>query len=148
MSTKFYIIWLKLACIITGATGFISLLGSTPKTSFIWITLFDLLKWPLNNDPSSFQSESFAVNAVLGGVMIGWSSLMYMLIDKQVSKGNFEILKYILLSIFIWFIVDSAGSILAGLPLNIVLNIVFLIIFLIPIIVILKNNKIENTKSN
>ncbi|PLX18207.1 MAG: hypothetical protein C0597_06385 [Marinilabiliales bacterium] len=148
MHTRFYITWLKIACVLTGVTGIIAMAASTPKGAHLWLALFDMLKWPINNDPSEFQSESLALNAVLGGVMTGWASLMYSIIDNQVTKGNFEMLKYISLSILIWFIVDSAGSILADLPLNVLLNSVFLIIFIIPIRAILKNNKSENVIKN
>jgi hypothetical protein len=44
--------------------------------------LLDLLDWPLDGSSSTFANESFILNAVLGGVMIGWGVLMYYLADE------------------------------------------------------------------
>ncbi len=143
MKNKFYINWLKIACILAGLFGLISAAASTESGSGIWLFLFDLLKWPVDNDPAMFQEESFAVNAVLGSVMIGWATLMYFLIKGPISKGNIEIVKYILIALIVWFLIDSTGSILAGLPGNVILNLSFLIIFIPPLIGLMKNTKKE-----
>ena len=145
MQTKFFINWLKLACIITGLTGMIAAAASTVSGSGIWLFLFDLLKWPLNNDPSGFQDETLAVNAVLGGVMLGWATLMFFLVNGPISKGNTELIKYILIALIVWFLVDSTGSVLAGLSANVVLNVLFLALFIPPLMALRRNAGINKS---
>lgn len=59
--------WLKIACLMTIVTGIACALASHPATDVVWRTLFDLLKWPFDGDPASFNADTRAVNAVLGG---------------------------------------------------------------------------------
>ncbi len=44
-------------------------MGSYPVTDVVWRTLFDLRKWPLDGDPATWNADTRAVNAVLGGTM-------------------------------------------------------------------------------
>ncbi|MBE9101287.1 hypothetical protein [Vacuolonema iberomarrocanum] len=37
----------------------------------------DLVQWPLDGDPATFSNETLLLNAMLGGVMVGWAALMY-----------------------------------------------------------------------
>jgi hypothetical protein len=83
MSIHVSIIWLKIACIITVVTGVICAAASHPATDLAWLSLFDLLKWPVDGDPATFNADSRALNAVLGGTMVGWGVLMYVLSTKQ-----------------------------------------------------------------
>jgi len=63
---------LQVACAIAVATGLVSAAGSFPATDGLWLFLFDLLKWPIDGNPSQFDLTTRAVNAVLGGVMVGF----------------------------------------------------------------------------
>jgi hypothetical protein len=74
MTHTHYMRWLKIACLITIATGIACALASYPATDVVWRTLFDLLKWPFDGDPAAFSADTRAVNAVLGGTMVGWAS--------------------------------------------------------------------------
>ena len=71
MDKKISAIWLQVACAITVATGLVSAAASIPATDGLWLFLFDFLKWPLDGNPSQFDLTTRAVNAVLGGVMVG-----------------------------------------------------------------------------
>ena len=75
--------WLQIACLITIITGLVCAMGSHPATDVVWRTLFDLLKWPLDGDPATFNADTRAVNAVLGGTMVGWGVLMYLIATPQ-----------------------------------------------------------------
>lgn len=136
---NFYLHWLRLACIFTIMTGITSLLASYPTTDFVWRELFNLLNLYASN--IDFDSTSRALNAVLGGVMIGWGWMMFCLSHPKIF--NESIRKIMLSALIIWFFTDSLGSYASGLVMNIVLNIVFLCLFLIPL-VILKEKDLVN----
>ena len=131
MPMKFYLNWFKFASILTIITGFISVLASSEKTQLPWLFLTDLLTWPLDGSPAAFVAESFLLNAVLGGVMIGWGFLMFRLAN-EIPRSP-QLLKHIQLALIFWFVTDSIGSYFAGVFGNIVLNISFILIFFIPI---------------
>jgi hypothetical protein len=111
-------------------------MASYPATAGVWLWLFDLLKWPLDGNPAAFSDDTRAVNAVLGGTMVGWGVLMYLLVTPQRIHALPEVPRLLLIGLVAWFVVDCIGSILAGLPGNIVLNFGFLGLFVPPLLVL------------
>ena len=122
---------LQAAALLTMTTGLIASLGAHSATDFVWLWLFDLLRWPLDGHPAVFSNDTQAVNAVLGGVMIGWGALMLTLAREDVFDERIRV--GMQASLLLWFSTDSAGSLAAGLHGNVVLNILFLLVFLIPL---------------
>jgi len=140
MDKKISAIWLQVACVIAVATGLVSAAASFPATAGLWLFLFDLLKWPIDGNPSQFDLPTRAVNAVLGGVMVGWGTLMFLLVRNFLNKEFALVRKLILVSIAAWFVVDSTGSFLAELPGNVLLNVCFLCLFLPPLLSVKNEN--------
>jgi hypothetical protein len=138
MSERVSIIWLKIACVITICVGIICALASYPATDAAWLFLFDLLKWPLDGNPGAFDENTRAVNAVLGGSMVGWGLLMLLLSTKQLLTTMPGLSRMMLIALFAWFVVDSTGSFLADIPGNVVLNVGFLVLFVPPLWVLRK----------
>jgi hypothetical protein len=136
MTVQTSMIWLRVACVITVVTGLICAMASHPATGGVWLWLFDLLKWPLDGDPAFFADDTRAVNAVLGGTMVGWGVLMYLLATSQRIQALPELPRLLLIGIVAWFVVDCIGSLLAGLPGNLVLNVGFLVLFVPPLLVL------------
>jgi hypothetical protein len=134
MSVKASIIWLKIACVITILTGVICALASHPATDAAWLFLFDLLKWPLDGNPGVFDANTHAVNAVLGGTMVGWGLLMYFLASSTFLLNVPGLPRLMLIALCAWFVVDCTGSLLANLPGNVVLNTGFLVMFVPPLV--------------
>jgi hypothetical protein len=133
MSIQVSIIWLKIACVITICTGIICALASHPATDAAWLFLFDLLKWPLDGHPGAFDENTRAVNAVLGGTMVGWGLLMLLLSSKQLLTTVPGLARMMLIALLAWFFVDSMGSFLAEIPGNVLLNVGFLALFVPPL---------------
>ena len=81
----------------------------------------DLVFWPVDGlpgAPSGPLERLFA--AVAGGLMTGWGAMFVALghgwaVGKAIATGAAA-----------WFAVDSAGSLVAGVPLNVVGNVPFL----------------------
>ena len=115
MNKNILIIWLKTSSVLTICFGLIASFASHAKGSGIWLFLFDLLNWPIDGQPSVFSPDSYAINAVVGGVMFGWGTLMYLLSCGPIAKGDIYVTRSMLISIILWFLVDSSGSFVAGL---------------------------------
>lgn len=128
---------IKFASLITILTGAICLLGCNPSTQGPWLWLTDLIMWPLDGSPTTFKDESLILNAVLGGVMIGWGLLMFSLVFEL--ESNPKITNKLVGSLLVWFFSDSIASYFANVPGNIVLNIFFVLSFMIPLRSIHKN---------
>ena len=82
-------------------------------------------------DWAGFTDSERQLSAVLGGVLCGWAWLLYTLADPK--RFNASIRRWMVQSVWVWFLVDSAGSILSGIPLNALSNLTFLLMLLIPL---------------
>ena len=136
MSMHVSITWLRIACVVTIFIGVICALASYPATAGAWLFLFDVLRWPLDGDPAFFAADTRAVNAVLGGTMVGWGVLMFLLATPDHVTRNPALPRLMLVALGAWFGVDSVGSWLAELPGNIVLNVAFMGLFVPPLVAI------------
>lgn len=134
MDSRLWILWLKTMSVMTIGLGFIAAAASHPSGQTPWLLLFDLVAWPLDGKPSTFSAETFAVNAVVGGVMAGWGVLMYGLSAGPIARGDRDVRRMMIAGLAVWFVVDSFGSFAAGMIGNVVLNIGFALLFLIPLV--------------
>ena len=134
MTTRVSSMWLKAASGVTILTGVICALASHSSAGGLWLYLFDVLKWPIDGDPAVFNADTRAVNAVLGGVMVGWGVLMFSLSNERMIMTAPNVPRMMTISLLAWFLVDSVGSWAAGLPGNIALNVAFLVMFLPPLV--------------
>jgi hypothetical protein len=118
-------------------------MASYPATAGAWLFLFDVLSWPINGDPAFFSEDTRAVNAVLGGTMVGWGVLMFLLATPDHVTRNPALPRLMLVALGAWFGVDSVGSWLAELPGNIVLNVAFMGLFVPPLVAIQRRPQSE-----
>jgi hypothetical protein len=144
VSNKIWVKSLQYLNVVTIAVGATASFACHPSTQYLWLKLFDLLTWPLNNSPETFQGEAYILNAVLGGVMIGWGTMM-LLLSSEVGKST-KVRNTFLASLFSWYIIDSVGSGISGVPGNIVLNTTFLIAYLVPLLGISYNQRAKKSE--
>ena len=128
------LIWLKIASAFTIVFGLVIAAASTAAGDGIWLWLYDLVKWPLDGNPSGFSDDAFAINGLLGGVMVGWATLMFLVVSRRLAHGDIDLVDPLLISIVAWFVVDSTASVLAELAGNVVLNTLFLVLFVVPLL--------------
>jgi hypothetical protein len=125
--------WLQVSCLLTSAIGLVAAAGSHPATEEPWRLLFDVLSWPVDGHPAGFSPESAALSAVSGGVMVGWGVLMFGVVSGPIARGDRGMCNAMIACVVSWFLVDSAGSLLAGLPGNVALNVGSASNFLLPL---------------
>lgn len=122
---------LRLGSLFVLVTGLLPSLAVFEVTQEPWRLFFDVLAWPLDHHPAGFADTERQLGAVLGGVLCGWAWVLYQLADPEVF--NPRIRRLMVQSVWVWFVLDSAGSILAGIPLNAVSNVGFLLILMVPL---------------
>lgn len=132
--TQRRLFWLK---ILRWGSLFIFITGLMPSLAVFevsqepWRLFFDVLIWPLDGNPITFSSSERQLSAVLGGVLCGWAWLLYKLSHPEVF--NEKIRGLMVQSAWVWFILDSAGTIYSGIPLNVLSNAGFLLILVVPL---------------
>ena len=138
MTTATATVWLRVASLATIAVGLLAAAASSATTDGPWLLLFDVVDWPADGEPARFVDETSAVNAVAGGVMVGWGTLMYLLVGQRARPGAAA--TPMLVAVVAWFVVDSTASLLAGFPGNVVLNVGFLALLLPPLVVLRRHD--------
>ncbi len=98
--------------------------------------MFDLLNWPIDGDPGSLNEAAAFMSAIGGGVLFGMGVLNWRLVAPALESGDRRILSAALASVFSWFAVDSAGSVLSGNAPNVVFNLAILALYAGPILAV------------
>lgn len=136
MSNRIWIRWLEVASVATIGLGLMAAFASHPASQGPWLHFVDLVAWPLDGEPASFSAGAFAANAVTGGVMAGWGSLMLALSRGPIARGDASARRAVAVGLGVWFVVDSAGSIAASYLGNVALNLASLVIFAVPLVML------------
>lgn len=125
------LVQLKIASILTAGLGLFFVSGAHDTTDGLLRWIADLIFWPVG-DPAAFSNEAQLLAAILGGVMVSWAVLIWMLTNALGHDKPQVLRQNIFLVMAIWFIIDSAGSVASGGWLNAVGNVGFLAMFIVP----------------
>lgn len=94
--------------------------------------------WYLPGLAESFSAEAYDylmfTYGVLGAVTTGWAVMILYLALGAFRRGERLAWEAITLSVIVWFVIDSAFSILSGYWQNAALNVVFFLGFIIPLV--------------
>jgi hypothetical protein len=131
MSTQIQTIVKGTAALVVGF-GIVIALAAHPTTAGVAAFFMDLLFWPLDGSPHLDGPAVRLLAGIGGGVMVGWGVTLWLVGDRLLRSDPALATSMIRASIFAWFGVDSAASIVAGAPLNALLNIGFVAAFLWP----------------
>jgi hypothetical protein len=136
MSPKsFPVFVIKFTCIVSALFGLLALAASHRSFDGPWALLFDAIRWPLDGKQGQFSTEARVLNAVLGGIMVAWSLLLYWLIRGPIPNQVPGAKRAYVSSVALWFILDTGGSLAAGWVQNAALNLVFLAGLLLPLLI-------------
>ena len=133
MTRETTIRWLKAGSALIVFFGALVAAAAVPALSGPVEYLADLIFFPLDGAQSVAAEETRLINAIGGGVMVGWGVMLWMLSTQLFPKEPVIAGRIIATSIVAWYVIDSTGSVLAGAPLNAVGNTSFLLIFLLPL---------------
>jgi hypothetical protein len=84
---SFSLLVIKATCVIAGVFGLLSVAASHPSLDAPWALLFDVLRWPIDGQQGQFSTEARILNAVLGGILVAWSILLYWLVYGPIPSG-------------------------------------------------------------
>ena len=134
MSRGKTVVGLKAASAIVAGFGIVGLLGTDPATAWPVHLLVDLAFWPLDPAESGSAAEARLLWGINAGILAGWGVMLWQVAASLFPKDPALARRIILTGIGTWFVVDGAGSVLAGAPMNAVYNLFFLAIFAVPLL--------------
>ena len=128
------IFWLKAAsAALLIAFGVLFALAAFPSAAAPALFFLDTLIWPIDGTQSLAGAEPRILAAIGGGIAAGWGVLVWQVAHHLMPRDPQTARRILLTSLFTWFAVDSACSVLAGVALNAGANVVFLAVFLWPL---------------
>ena len=81
--------------------------------------------------------------AIMSGLSAGFGAFFVFIVAPLLSHNDNEVFRTVkrggLLAAGIWFIVDSTGSVAAGVPSNVVMNCIFFATFAVPLLLVKRN---------
>lgn len=123
--------WLKAASAVVIGFGLLLAAGAWPPLAGPAMILADLLIWPMDGLQTLALPETRVFMAISGGVMVGWGVTLWKLADYLMPEHLAAVRSITMTGLYSWFVVDSIGSIAAGVPLNALANLTFVILFLL-----------------
>ncbi len=100
------------------------------------VLFLDLLKWPLDGNPDALGQDARWLSGVGGGLLAGYATAILMIIAPAIERGDQSARRGAIAAIAVWFVVDSAGSIAAGVGSNALFNALFAAMYLFPLIAV------------
>ncbi|MEM5473891.1 hypothetical protein WNZ14_19365 [Hoeflea sp. AS60] len=123
--------WVKAASAVVIGFGLLLAAAAWPPLSGPVVLLADLLIWPLDGLQNLAAHETRVFIAISGGVMVGWGVTLWKTADYLMPEHLAAVRSITMTGLYSWFVVDSIGSVMAGVPLNVVGNISFVVLFLL-----------------
>lgn len=114
--------------------GPVAVLSAIPSLSGPMAAVFDAVFWPIDGGETIAAKETRLLLAILGGITAGWGLMIWQLAGAPMTRDPESIRPILLNGIILWFLLDSAGSVLVGAPLNAVANVIIAAMFLVPIL--------------
>ena len=125
--------WLKVAALVIASFGPVFFLGTIPALAEPARWSLDLLSWPLDGFPSYGSDEMRFLSALAGGFLLGWGVMVWCLAIWVYDAAPEGVRRSLVVAALSWFVLDSAGSITAGVWQNALWNIGVLVLVVGPL---------------
>lgn len=101
--------------------------------------ILDLADWPIDNLEIPLDRNTMWLSAIGAGLLAAVSVFLGGLVVPAIRERNIRIINTTILAMSLWYVIDSAGSIAAGVISNVFFNSIYLVLVLIPLVCIGKN---------
>ena len=107
--------------------------GAFPGLDGLSILMHDFVDFPLDVTTGPYTEDARWFSAIGGGVFASRCVVMWMIFAPAIENGDKQIVRSAIISILVWFVIDSAGSVAAGVPVNVAFNVLFLAMLMAPL---------------
>ena len=101
--------------------------------------ILDLADWPVDNLASPLDKNTMWLSAIGAGLLCAVSIFLGGIVVPALKEGNKSIIRTTILAMIVWYIIDSVGSVAAGVSSNVFFNSIYLTLVLIPLVGVGKN---------
>ncbi len=101
--------------------------------------ILDFSDWPIDNLSAPLDRNTMWLSAIAAGLLGAVSIFLGRIVVPALKEGNRPVIHATILAMMVWYILDSAGSMAAGVSSNVVFNSIYLALVLIPLVCINKN---------
>ncbi len=95
--------------------------------------LLDLLSLPFGDAPANLTQSEMWLSSIGAGLTAAICIMLLGIVAPAVQNSDRRITKVTVWAFIVWYIVDSTGSIAAGVPSNAFFNAILLVAILIPL---------------
>lgn len=125
--------YLKFSAFLMMSFGPVFFLASMSWATFPATFAMDLLDWPLDGAQNIEDQTTRFLAGVTSGFMMGWGVLVWRLSGAAFEAAPEAVRQAVVTGALVWYVFDSAGSVLAGAGSNMVFNTVFLAVGIGPL---------------
>ena len=106
--------------------------GSWPATFGIANSVFGLVGLSIE----TANTEARFLSGLLGGVFASWCVFLIAIVAPAIERGDDAVRRGAMLALVVWYVVDSSGSALSGVPINVAINTVFFVVIMAPLMLV------------
>ncbi len=101
--------------------------------------ILDLADWPIDSLSAPLDKNTMWLSAIGAGLLAAVSIFLGGIVVPALREGNRSIISTTMIAMIVWYVIDSVGSIAAGVSSNVFFNSIYLALVLIPLVCIGKN---------
>lgn len=125
-SHEFHRLWLKVSALIIASFAPVFFLATLSATSAPAALILDIVSWPMDGAPDVDVPAVRYISALSAGFLLGWGVLVWALQAWVYDDAPDAVRRSVVLGFVAWFLIDTLGSVLSGIPLNAVFNTIVL----------------------
>ena len=96
--------------------------------------ILDISDWPLDSLSTQLDKDVMWLSAIVAGLLAAVAIIFWGIVAPAIRKGDRSVIRTTIWAMVVWYIIDGAGSIVAGVGSNVIFNTVYLILILTPLI--------------
>ncbi len=143
MSFQTSITCLKAFSVLTILLGTFFAWTTTGPLAGYSLVLVDFIVGPFDGGQSYAAAETRVLAAISGGLTAGLAMFVWMVTHHIYAHNQVVGRQIIVTSVITWFVVDSVGSVLAGVAFNALANVSFLLMFVAPVLLVSSREKTQ-----
>jgi hypothetical protein len=95
--------------------------------------ILDVSDWPFDKTMVALDRNTQWLSSISAGLLLAISIILAGIVAPAIKAENQSIIRTTIVAFIAWYLVDSIGSVAAGVPSNAFFNTIYLVLVLIPL---------------